>query len=92
MRYSWLTKQVGLYTYDNSHLEQKGANSSTDQCKDHYSKDETAGADFGAQLASPGPKADLASPTTVGECASQEPALAPSRDAVPGFTKECTDG
>ena len=49
------------------------------------SKVGTAGADFGAQLASPGPKANLASPTTVGECASQEPALAPSRDAVPGF-------
>ena len=32
-----------------------------------------AGADFGAQPASPGPKANLASPTTVGECASQEP-------------------
>ena len=45
----------------------------------------TAGADFGARLASPGPKANLASPTTVGECASQEPALEPSRDAVPGF-------
>ena len=44
-----------------------------------------AGADFGAQPASPGPKASLASPTTVGECASQEPALAPSRDVVPGF-------
>ena len=43
-----------------------------------------AGADFGAQQASPGPKASLASPTTVGECASQEPALAPSRDVVPG--------
>ena len=44
-----------------------------------------AGADLGTRLASPGPKANLVSPTTVGECASQEPALAPSRDAVPGF-------
>ncbi len=43
-----------------------------------------AGADFGTQPASSGPKANLASPTTVGECASQEPALAPSRDVVPG--------
>ncbi len=34
---------------------------------------DTAGADFGAPLASPGPKADLVSPTTVGECANQEP-------------------
>ena len=32
-----------------------------------------AGADFGTRLASPGPKANLVSPTTVGECASQEP-------------------
>ena len=46
-----------------------------------------AGADFGAQPASPGLKANLASPTTVGECASQEPALAPSRDAVTGVTE-----
>ena len=29
-------------------------------------KNETAGADFGAQLAPHGPKADLVSPTTVG--------------------------
>ena len=29
-----------------------------------------AGTDFGAQLASPGPKADLASSTSVGECIS----------------------
>ena len=49
------------------------------------SKAETAGVDFGTQPASPGPKANLASPTTVGECTSQEPALASSRDAVPGF-------
>ena len=49
-----------------------------------------AGADFGAQPASPGPKANLASPTTVGECASQEPALAPSRDAVTGKKKDMT--
>ena len=47
-----------------------------------------AGTDFGAQLASPGPKADLASSTSVGECISQEPALAPSRDAVTGTTGE----
>ena len=45
-----------------------------------------AGTDFGAQLTSPGPKADLVSPTSVGECTSQEPALAPSRDAVTGIT------
>ena len=32
-----------------------------------------AGADFGTRLASPGPKASLVFPTTVGECASQEP-------------------
>ena len=44
-----------------------------------------AGTDFGAQLTSPGPKADLASSTSVGECISQEPALAPSRDVVPGL-------
>ena len=44
-----------------------------------------AGADLGTRLASPGPKANLVSPTTVGECASHEPALAPSRNAVPGF-------
>ena len=36
-------------------------------------KIETAGADFGAQLASPGPNADLVSPTTAAECANQEP-------------------
>ena len=47
-----------------------------------------AGTDFGAQLTSPGPKADLASSTSVGECISQEPALAPSRDAVTGITGE----
>ena len=47
-----------------------------------------AGTDFGAQLASPGPKADLASSTSVGECISQEPALAPSWDAVTGTTGE----
>ena len=47
-----------------------------------------AGTDFGAQLTSPGPKADLASSTSVGECISQEPALAPSRDAVTGTTGE----
>ena len=47
-----------------------------------------AGTDFGAQLTSPGPKADLASPTSVGECTSQEPALAPSRDAVTGITEK----
>ena len=40
------------------------------------------------QLTSPGPKADLASSTSVGECISQEPALAPSRDAVTGTTGE----
>ena len=44
-----------------------------------------AGTDFGAQLASPGPKADLASSTSVGECISQEPALAPRRDVVTGM-------
>ena len=43
-----------------------------------------AGTDFGAQLASLGPKADLASSTTVGECISQEPALVPSEDVVLG--------
>ena len=32
-----------------------------------------AGADFGTRLASPGPKANLVFPTTVGECANQEP-------------------
>ena len=47
-----------------------------------------AGTEFGAQLASPGPKADLASSTSVGECISQEPALAPSRDVVTGTTGE----
>ena len=47
-----------------------------------------AGTDFGAQLTSPGPKADLASSASVGECISQEPALAPSRDAVTGTTGE----
>ena len=47
-----------------------------------------ASTDFGAQLTSPGPKADLASSTSVGECISQEPALAPSRDAVTGTTGE----
>ena len=41
-------------------------------------------ADFGTQPASPGPKANLASSTTVGECVNQEPALVPSEDAVPG--------
>ena len=51
----------------------------------------TAGADFGAQLAPHGPKADLVSPTTVGECISQEPALVPSWDAVTGSTMEYTD-
>ncbi len=50
-----------------------------------WSDSSAAGADFGTQLASPGPKANLASPTTVGECISQEPALAPSRDVVPGL-------
>ena len=64
-----------------------GANSSTNQCKD-----ETAGADFGAQLAFHGPKADWVSPTTVGECISQEPALVPSWDAVTGSTMEYTNG
>ena len=44
-----------------------------------------AGTDFGAQLTSPGPKADLASSTSVGECISQEPALAPRRDVVTGM-------
>ena len=43
-----------------------------------------AGADFGTQPASPGPKANLVSSTTVGECVNQEPALVPSEDAVPG--------
>ena len=67
-----------------------------DTCYEHV-KAGKAGADFGAQPASPGPKASLASPTTVGECASQEPALAPSRDVVPGFggfssAEECVDG
>ena len=32
-----------------------------------------AGADFGTRLASPGPKVNLVFPTTVGECAKQEP-------------------
>ena len=45
-----------------------------------------AGTDFGAQLTSPGPKADLVFPTSVGECTSQEPALVPSRDVVTGIT------
>ena len=54
--------------------------------------DETAGADFGAQLAPHGPKADLVPPTTVGECISQEPALVPSWDAVTGSTMEYTNG
>ena len=44
-----------------------------------------AGTDFGAQLTSPGPKADLASSISVGECISQEPALAPRRDVVTGM-------
>ena len=47
-----------------------------------------AGTDFGAQLTSPGPKADLAFPTSVGECTSQEPALVPSKDVVTGITEK----
>ena len=46
-----------------------------------------AGTDFGAQLTSPGPKADLAFPTSVGECTSQEPALVPSKDVVSGIAE-----
>ena len=37
------------------------------------SHDIKADADFGTRLASPGPKANLVFPTTVGECANQEP-------------------
>ena len=39
----------------------------------YVSHDIKAGADFGTRLASPGPKANLVFPTTVGECANQEP-------------------
>ena len=39
----------------------------------YVSQDIKAGADFGTRLASPGPKANLVFPTTVGECANQEP-------------------
>ena len=74
---------------DPTRLEQPGSTLALKELEDGRTR--TAGADFGAQLASPGPKADLASPTSVGECTSQEPALAPSRDAVTGITEWTRD-
>ena len=65
-------------------LEQPGSTLALREFEERRTR--IAGTDFGAQLTSPGPKADLASPTSVGECRSQEPALAPSRDVVTGTT------
>ena len=67
-------------------LEQPGSTLALREFEERRTR--IAGTDFGAQLTSPGPKADLASSTSVGECISQEPALAPSRDAVTGTTGE----
>ena len=57
----------------------------------------TAGADFGARLASPGPQANLGLPYHCGGVRKPGTALVPRRDAAPGFgdllfVEVCFDG